>query len=339
MPDKQYIVKHGDTLWDISAKHLGNPIRWPEIHEHNNKPTIVSKTGIKISNPDLIFVGQKIYIPETKSPVKPTVASRSKIPSAKPPPNTGKTKAKKKVRSIPFKYEFNKLPSIVIASPTHIATITLKGSVTLQNKNPIEFATLTKQGFEVTAKREADHAFGKLISENQIGFNPSTKEITFECGITSHSNIPNTLQTKAAAGVSSKTGLPALKGTIIAPELKGNIDKFFYLTNSLSVEIELTPRPPTAKPHPVPIPSAKPAPSHSPGWDYLLGSALVVGAGIIIVGTIVEDVLTAGVGIADDAPSFAAAAAMFTSGTLLFKSVNNGAAIHVEGHGIEPDQL
>jgi LysM repeat protein len=339
MPDKQYTVKHGDTLWDIAGKHLGNSMKWPEIHDYNNKPAIISKTGVKITNPDLIFVGQKIYIPDTKSPVKPTVANRPKMPSAKPPPNAGKTKAKKKVRSIPFKYELNKLPSIVIASPTHIATITLKGSVTLQNKNSIEFATLTKQGFEVTAKREADHAFGKLISENQVGFNPSTKEITFECGITSHSNIPNTLKTKVAAGISSKTGLPILKGSIIAPDIKGNIDNFFYITNSLNVEVEITPRPPTAKPRPEPIPSARPVPSRSPGWDYLLGGALVVGAGIIIVGTIVEDILTAGLGIADDAPSFAAAAAMFTSGTLLFKSVNNGAAIHVEGHGIEPDQL
>jgi hypothetical protein len=32
-------------------------------------------------------------------------------------------------------------------------------------------------------------------------------------------------------------------------------------------------------------------------------------------------------------------AAMFTSGTLLFKTVNNGAAIQVGGHGIAPDQI
>lgn len=337
MPDKLYIVKNGDTLWDIAGKHMGNPSRWPEIHDYNNRPAVITRTGIKITNPDLIFIGQKVYIPDTKSPANPTVAARPKVPSAKPPPNTGKAKAKKKIRSIPFKYELSKLPSIVIASPTHIATIALKGSITLQNKNSIDFITLTKQGFEIAAKRETDYVFGKLISENQLGYNPSTKEVTFECGITFHSNIPHSLKTKLATGVSSKTGLPVLKGSIIAPDIKGNIDNYFYLTNSLSVEIEITPRPPTAKP--VPVPSAKPVPAHNTGWDYFLGTALVVGSGILIAATIVEDVFTAGAGIADDAPSFAAAATMFTSGTLLFKTVNNGAAIQVEGHGIAPDQI
>ena len=90
---------------------------------------------------------------------------------------------------------------------------------------------------------------------------------------------------------------------------------------------------------PVPIPSAKPIPKRSPGWDYLLGSALVAGAGVIIVATIVEDIITAGIGVADDAPSFAAAAAMFTSGIVLFKTVNTGVPIKIEGHGVAPDRL
>lgn len=31
-----YIVKEGDTLWDISAKHLGSPLQWPNLWRHNN---------------------------------------------------------------------------------------------------------------------------------------------------------------------------------------------------------------------------------------------------------------------------------------------------------------
>jgi hypothetical protein len=57
------------------------------------------------------------------------------------------------------------------------------------------------------------------------------------------------------------------------------------------------------------------------------------------VATIVEDIITVGIGVADDAPSFAAAAAMFTSGLVLFKTVNSGAPIQIEGHGVEPDQI
>ena len=71
----------------------------------------------------------------------------------------------------------------------------------------------------------------------------------------------------------------------------------------------------------------------------MLGSALVALAGVIIVATIVEDIITAGIGVADDAPSFAAAAAMFTSGIVLFKTVNTGVPIKIEGHGVAPDRL
>lgn len=339
MLGKLYIVKNGDTLWDIAGKHMGNPSRWPEIYDHNNNKAVISHTGIKITDPNLIFVGQKIYIPAAQNSAKPPSAAKPRPPSAKPRPNAGKVKAMKKVRSIPFKYNLQKLPSITVVSPTHIATITLKGSVTLQAMNSVDFATLTKQGFEITAKRSADHAFGKLVTETQVGFNPATNEITFECGLTSHSNSPYAPKTKATAGVSSKTGLPVLKGSITAPDIKGKIDKHFYITNSLGIEIEITPRPPTAKPRPVPVPSAKPVPNSSSGWDYLLGSVLVLGAGVIIVATIVEDVVTLGVGVADDVPSFAVAATMFTGGIALFKTVTSGTPIQIEGHGVAPDQL
>ncbi|HHJ15677.1 MAG TPA: LysM peptidoglycan-binding domain-containing protein [Gammaproteobacteria bacterium] len=339
MPDKLYSVKHGDTLWDIAAKHLGDPLRWPEIYDYNNRRAANTHSGTLIADPDLIFVGQTIRLPVSNSVARPAPVTRPRAPSAKPGPNAGKSRAKQKVRSIPFKYSLDDLPSITVASPAHIATISLKGSITLQAMNPVDFVTLTRSGFEITAKREADHAFGKLVSETQIGFNATTNEISFECGFTTHSNSPYAPKTRASAGMSSKTGLPVLKGSIIAPDIKGKIGKHFYLANGLSIEIEITPRPPTAKPQPVPIPSAKPVPDSSPGWDYLLGGALVAGAGLVIVATIVEDVATLGLGIADDAPSFAAAAAMFTGGIAIFKTVNTGVPVRIEGHGVAPDQI
>ena len=152
MPHQAYIVKQGDTLWDIPKVHLGNPNRWRELYEYNNTLNITGKTGLRIIDPDLIFVGQKLFIPND-TPVRGAPTR----PSAKPRPipshaSSGSLKAKLKVRNIPLKYDLNSLPSITISSLSHIATIRLKGSVTLQSTESISFTTLSQNGFQVAAK-------------------------------------------------------------------------------------------------------------------------------------------------------------------------------------------
>jgi len=46
-----YIVKKGDTLWDIANHFFKNPYQWLNIWEHN----------LYITNPDLIYPGNKIW--------------------------------------------------------------------------------------------------------------------------------------------------------------------------------------------------------------------------------------------------------------------------------------
>ena len=48
-----YEVKWGDTLWDIAGTYYRNPWLYPKIARENG-----------ISNPDLIFAGTRIFIPE-----------------------------------------------------------------------------------------------------------------------------------------------------------------------------------------------------------------------------------------------------------------------------------
>ena len=56
-----YIIKKGDTLWDISEKFLKDPFRWPDIWQKNDY----------ISNPDLIYPGNKLLLWKAPPPVLP----------------------------------------------------------------------------------------------------------------------------------------------------------------------------------------------------------------------------------------------------------------------------
>ena len=53
-PDRptRYIVKQGDTLWDISTHFLVEPWRWPEIWQ----------TNAQVANPHLIFPGDELVL-------------------------------------------------------------------------------------------------------------------------------------------------------------------------------------------------------------------------------------------------------------------------------------
>jgi hypothetical protein len=55
-----YIIKKGDTLWDLAFQFLGDPFKWPELWHAN----------ASIKNPNLIYPGDHLVIPApgNKSP-------------------------------------------------------------------------------------------------------------------------------------------------------------------------------------------------------------------------------------------------------------------------------
>lgn len=63
-----YVVKKGDTLWDISRTYLRDPFLWPRLWEANRS----------IANPNLIYPGERLMIPAVGTPAA--------APEAKPGP-------------------------------------------------------------------------------------------------------------------------------------------------------------------------------------------------------------------------------------------------------------
>ena len=84
-----YIIKRGDTLWDISNTFLKDPFLWPFIWKANPSTT----------NPDLIFTGNRLMIPSLSpieqalraqaAPEKPIVEKRVEEPAKRPEGITG----------------------------------------------------------------------------------------------------------------------------------------------------------------------------------------------------------------------------------------------------------
>lgn len=69
-----YIVKKGDTLWDISENFLKDPFQWPEVWKNNDY----------VINPDLIYPGNKLMLRKLFKEVFPPKVKKVKIKTTKP---------------------------------------------------------------------------------------------------------------------------------------------------------------------------------------------------------------------------------------------------------------
>jgi len=230
----RYEIRAGDTLAGIARRHFGDATLWPLLYEHNNLPQVVAQTRTRIVDPNLIFVGQVLYLPIynegapscfPSDPLPPRTADPS-IPiygppapgtTARPRRSMPTSPAQRGVRSIPFKYDLQQVPTIQILGPAFTATVKLSGSVTIQADSSIDFAELSRDGIEIAAKRETDLGFATLTSGAKVGFNPESGAVSFEIGLTIHANSMYAPQVSASLGASSTTGLPVYKVTITPP--------------------------------------------------------------------------------------------------------------------------
>ena len=95
-PDR-YVVVKGDTLWDISARFLRDPWKWPEVWEVNPQ----------IENPNLIYPGDVISLVFRNG--KPVLQVERK--PAAPPPPSNEIKLEPKVRITTLEQPIPTLPT------------------------------------------------------------------------------------------------------------------------------------------------------------------------------------------------------------------------------------
>jgi peptide/nickel transport system substrate-binding protein len=67
---QDYVVVADDWLSKLADKYLGNPLAYPAIVEYTNQKHAEDASYAEITNPDLIEVGWKIYIPSAEEAAK-----------------------------------------------------------------------------------------------------------------------------------------------------------------------------------------------------------------------------------------------------------------------------
>jgi LysM repeat protein len=358
MLGKPYIVASGDNLWNIAKKELGGGSQWPRIWRYNNRREVKKVTGRGIANPDLIYVGQVLLIPVIsgmpKTPAGEITPPRHLAPAQKPtgpqhpavarpaPSRTAPSPQPQRLPgnaqnsgpltqqagqfypSVSIEYDLSgpKFPPMI--TPTAIIEIKMFGILVIKS-HPSRVGGYTLMNWkehEIQMTREMNHAFGTLVSDNRFIFNDQTKAITVRSMLVSKSNTPNTPATAIGIQMDSQTLIPKLRAEIRFPKLEGTIGNFAYGTANLLFIIEITPippRPPLSSPQPVRVPVPVPVEEPATNWGKVIGVGLVVAAGAIVVGTLVEDFFTAGAGVADDPASFAASAALFARGMTMVR--------------------
>ena len=89
-PDR-YVVVKGDTLWDISARFLEDPWRWPEVWSFNPQ----------IENPHLIYPGDVVYL-EYDAQGRPVLRVDRGVPTVKLSPKVRSSRVETPIATIPL---------------------------------------------------------------------------------------------------------------------------------------------------------------------------------------------------------------------------------------------
>ncbi|WP_437277930.1 LysM domain-containing protein [Sorangium sp. So ce375] len=348
MLGERYVVRTGDSLWRIASETLGDGGQWPRIWRYNNRREVIAVTGSGLPNPDLIRLGQTLLIPvlpgAAKSIPRCSMHTRPKasLSSGSRQATTFLPKSSQYLpplssyllmnqlasmnSPISIKYRLEDLPSHEIDVGTAVIIERTNGDIFLMTKKsyPAIYVTQRKQ-IELQVTDEANQNFGKLIGDKRYIFDPERKIVTFRSMLVSQSNAPDTVATAFGVEMSSESPIPTLRVEIRLPKvLEGSIGVFRYCAANVSISLQITPRPQFPRPGPQPPGFPLPLPLLLPpvDWDGVMGRGLVAAGSAIIVGSIIEDFFTMGIGVADDVPSFAAGGTMIARGMMMIQGAS-----------------
>lgn len=352
----RYTVVRGDNLWRIAARTLGGGAQWPRIWKYNNRKEVVRITGRALPDPDFIKIGQVLLIPRLPTPVvrpivededsgghlptavEPHVSKQQQQPSAASAASSERGSLSSATRGaiskVSFKYRGKDLRWPPQDVGTAIIEVRMTGDVLLMTKQAYPATFITSRGeVELQLTSAANHAFGALVSDTRVVFDPLQNTVTLRSMLVSQSKTPNLPATALGVEMGSLSPVPKLRAEMRLPKKTvGSIGVFDYAAVDVKFVVEVTPKrnsppsPPSLRPERAPLPTQATHPSN--GWATWIGAGLVLTAVGIVVATVVEDYLTVGVGVADDPESMAAAGAALARGL---------AALGIAGAGKLPE--
>jgi hypothetical protein len=337
---KRHIVKTGESLWSIASATLGDGKQWPRLWRYNNRPAVIKVTKNGIPDPDTILPGQLLLIPllphtrvtghQTGHLALPAQQMPTGLPSGAP---TGQPLRELSSRSsgpspwslldkqspISIKYRLDDLTFPPIIQPGVIMEIRMTGDILLMSKKayPAVYVTQRRE-IEAQVVTQGNDAFKSLVNDTRLIYDLKTNTLAFRSMLVTRSTIPNVPTSAVGIQIDSKSPLPKLRFEFRFPKIEGSLPLFNYTAVDIKIVVELTPTPMPQQPT---TPTAEPmrAPQSSTNWDKVFGTGLLVTAGVLVVGTLVEDFFTAGAGAVDDPVSFATAGASVTRGLQLIR--------------------
>ncbi len=243
----RHVVRRGDSLWGLAGQYLGSGARWPEIHKFHDEFALGGKYPnlLPIKNPNLIFVGQTIFIPPRSS--KPYTLSQGKpwpkVEVTKPATGLD-LKVVYKIEDGQSQYK-QVLPHCTLEAK-------LSGTIAIENmthgryRHNLELA-LSKDAPAVKQKlgQFSDHAFRDLTKGVELGY--QNGHVTLKAPIMAQAGLgPYTIKVVAENPMK-------LKGSLKPETISATADvegrKYKYTADiAFDVTVTLHPTPPKLAP-------------------------------------------------------------------------------------------